>query len=314
MNNSIKKRFVNDYNLPIQVFDDNYFFYYLTLYDDKHQTLSKWNKLIDVINNKFNGNDDEWLTYYSKVRDNIITSILNSPAYIKFSQEDNMNKYHFKNDIFKDVNIYTENFLNHTLLSIDLKKANFQALKYHNSEIIFNTNTYEDLIGKFSDCEYIKESKYTRQVIFGKLNPRRQITIERYIMNLIYNSKCELMNYLKANAKLVAFKNDEMIFDISNCDINDISKYTNITIIDSFNVKIEIFVLELMQFKTHTESAINVWRKVFNDGNYELKSAPVTYYPQIFKRWMGIPIDERDLVFFHENQLAKFIYPLSYND
>lgn len=314
MNNSIKKRFVNDYNLPIQVFEDSYFNYYLTLYETKHQTLSKWTKLIDMINNKFNGNDDEWLTYYSEVRDNIITSILNNPSYIKFSQEDDMNKYHFKNDLFKDVNIYTENFLNHTLLSIDLKKANFQALKFHNAEIVFNTNTYEELIEKFSDCEYIKESKYTRQVIFGKLNPRRQITIERYIMNLIYNSNCDLINYLKANAKLISFKNDEMIFDVSDCNITDISKYTNITTIDSFNVSIELFDLKLMQFKTHTGSIINVWRKVFNDGNEKLKSAPITYYPQIFKRWMGIPIDEKDLVFFHENQLAKFIYPLSYND
>lgn len=312
MNNSIKKRFVNDYNLPIQVFEDSYFNYYLTLYETKHQTLSKWTRLIDMINNKFNGNDDEWLTYYSEVRDNIITSILNNPSYIKFSQEDDMNKYHFKNDLFKDVNIYTENFLNHTLLSIDLKKANFQALKFHNAEIVFNTNTYEELIEKFSDCEYIKESKYTRQVIFGKLNPRRQITIERYIMNLIYNSNCDLINYLKTNAKLVSFKNDEMIFDVSDCNINDISKYTNITVINSFNVSIELFDLKLMQFKTHTGSIINVWRKVFNDGDEKVKSAPITYYPQIFKRCMGIPIDEKDLVFFHENQLAKFIYPLQY--
>ena len=311
-NNKLKLRFVNDFNLPIQVLDDNFFNYYLTLYESHHKSLTKWNKLTNMVNNNFNGNDDEWLAYYANVRDNIITSVLNNPAYIKFSQEDDMNKYIFKNDSFKDVNIYTENFINHRLLSIDLKKANFQALKFHNPDIVFNTNTYEDFIGKFSDCEYIKESKYTRQVIFGKLNPRRQITIERYIMNLIYNSNCDLINYLKTNAKLVSFKNDEMIFDVSDCNINDISKYTNITVINSFNVSIELFDLKLMQFKTHTGSIINVWRKVFNDGDEKVKSAPITYYPQIFKRCMGIPIDEKDLVFFHENQLAKFIYPLQY--
>lgn len=312
MNNSIKKRFVNDYNLPIQVFDDKYFFYYLDLYEKTHKALTKWNNLVDMINNKFDGNDDNWLSYYSEVRDNIITSILNNPAYIKFSQEDNMSQYQFKNDSFKDVNIYTENFLNHTLLSIDLKKANFQALKFHNSEIIFNANTYEELIEKFSDCEYIKESKYTRQVIFGKLNPRRQITIERYIMNLIYNSNCDLMNYLKDKAELVSFKNDEIIFDITNCDLIDLNGYTNITKIENFDIKIELFILNRMRFKTHTGSDINIWKKVFDDGSEELKSAPITYYAQIYKKWMNIPIIDDDLVFFHENQLAKFIYPLSY--
>ena len=201
MNNSVKKRFVNDYNLPIQVFDDEYFFYYLDLYEDTHNTLTKWNNLVNMVNTKFNGNYDDWLTYYSKVRDNIINSILNNQAYIKFSQEDNMNHYQFRNDLFKDSNIYSENYLGNTLISIDLKKANFQALKYHNADIIFNTNTYDELIERFSDCAYIKESKYTRQVIFGKLNPRRQITIERYIMNLIYNSKCQLMTYLRENTE-----------------------------------------------------------------------------------------------------------------
>ena len=42
--------------------------------------------------------------------------------------------------------------------------------------------SYEDWVKKFTDLEYIIESKYTRQVVFGKLNPSRQIKVENYMI------------------------------------------------------------------------------------------------------------------------------------
>ncbi len=47
-------------------------------------------------------------------------------------------------------------------------------------------DTYEDFIGKFTDSDFIKASKYTREVIFGKLNPKRHITAEKFFINKIY--------------------------------------------------------------------------------------------------------------------------------
>ena len=87
-------------------------------------------------------------------------------------------------------------------------------------------------------------------------------------------------------------------------------KIIHVNEIETFNVSIDIFKLEMLQFKTHTNSNINVWKKIFIDGGETLKSAPATYYPQIYKHWTKKTINEKDLIFFHENQLAKFLYPL----
>ena len=307
----LKKRFVSDYNLPIQVLHEPYFTYYLQLYEDTHKTLSKWTSLLEMIKKDFNNNVQNWLNYYGEVRDRIITDIEKMPEYIDFSRVYDMNRYNIPN-ICGDYNIYNIDCKGHILLSIDLKKANFQALKYHDSKLVFDCNTYSEFIGLYSPYEYIKESKYTRQVIFGKLNASRQTKIEKYIMFEIYNN-LDIIKVIESNGgKLISFKTDEIIFDVT--EFNNtvlLTDLLNVKVNLPFDIRIEVFKLELMQFKTHTDSNINVWRKIFIDGHEELKSAPMTYYPQIYKAWKGIELDEKDLVFFHENQLAKFLNPIT---
>lgn len=310
---NLRKRFVSDFNLPIQVLQDPFFDYYLDLYEEVHKTRTKWNELILMIINEYDGNYDLWLEYYAKVRDEIINTIEKMPEYIKFSQIDDMNQYKLSlKDNYPDVNIYNENFNNHILISIDLKKANFQALKYHNSKIILDTDNYKDFIGKFTNSYYIKDSKYTRQVIFGKLNPRRQVTIEKYLISKIIDSNTDFIKKLKNIGKIVSLKSDEIIFDVTNIEsIFDAKKYESDIKNDlGIDVKIELFELSLMQFKTHTDNNINIWKKSFYDGSEELKSVPITYYPQVYKTWKNMDIIDDDLVFYHENQLAKFIHPI----
>lgn len=53
-------------------------------------------------------------------------------------------------------------------------------MKYVNPDIVLNAGTYQDFIKKFTDLEYVAESKYTRQIVFGKMNPKRHITVEKY--------------------------------------------------------------------------------------------------------------------------------------
>jgi hypothetical protein len=63
-----------------------------------------------------------------------------------------------------------------------MKKANFQALKYANSAIVYDCDTYEDFIGRFTDMPWAKKSKRTREIIFGKLNPNRTMKYENLII------------------------------------------------------------------------------------------------------------------------------------
>ena len=43
-----------------------------------------------------------------------------------------------------------------------------------------------------------------------------------------------------------------------------------------------------------------------------LKKASTTFYPQIYKLWNEMPIEDNDMVFYFEDQLATFKQKLRY--
>ena len=317
-NSVLRKRFVSDYNLPIQVLQNPYFEEYLERYEPQYGTLTKWNMLIEMVNTHFNGNPEEWLSYYAKVRDNIINTIENSEPYKVFCNCD-MSQYleGAKQITVGDVNIYNESNVGRVFISIDLRKANFQALNLYDKNILLNSETYDDFINNFTDVEYIKESKYTRQVIFGKLNPKRTVQIEKYIMSQIAQSGYPLIREIEAcGGKLISFKSDELVYDVTDVD----EAIIGLTLEDmvqklktekNIDVRIEYFGLNLLKFYDHREHTIPVYEKeMYNTPQNELKQAPQTFFPQIHRIYNGETVQENDLVFYHEHQLAKFMYPI----
>ena len=180
---SLCRRFISDNNLQFQYVDYLHFLYCLGLFGYEKQ----WYGLLEMIKNRFDSNPNKFLEKYYQIRDKIITDILDKKEYKFFSEEMNMNDFALDRDSrnISSNNIYNRENLGKVFLSIDLKKANFQVLKHISSAMVNNCSTYEDFIGCYTDLDYIKNSKYTRQVVFGKLNPRRQITCEKYFINEI---------------------------------------------------------------------------------------------------------------------------------
>ena len=70
---SFRRRFVKDFNLPINIVDSPYFEYYMDRYD--FFPSDDYFACCDIINKQFNGSINEWLEHYAQVRDNIITTI-----------------------------------------------------------------------------------------------------------------------------------------------------------------------------------------------------------------------------------------------
>lgn len=216
-----------------------------------------------------------------------------------------------------DTNIYNELNVGKCFLSIDLKKANFQALHNFNPEIVMGCDNYEDLMDYFGGDDYFKHSKYTRQVIFGKLNPKRTIQYEKYLIKQLFQeSKNEILKFLYDNTKLVSVKTDELIFHIT--DENIISKI-NLTDLkkeiknnNNLDVHVEIFTLYRIVSENHNNVIVDGYKKVFyNDKNrYDLKNVSSIFFPQIYSFANGLEINEYDLYFNAEGQVAKFCNPL----
>lgn len=315
MNNKEKffKRFCKDYNLPINIFDEGMFNYYIDLYSDifpKDEFYSAFN----TIESKFDGNVDLWLDYCAQVRDKVINFILESEAYQKFNL---MDLSEYKVSGFKERSVYTEETNGKNFISIDLKKANFQALKWMN---VIDDYSYDHFIRRMGGDDYIAGSKYLRQVIFGKCNPSRQITIEKHLMSLVEDAiRIKMENH---GYKLYSFNSDELIyeenFDRPNEELTNnaydfdmrkfinevkmmVEKYLNI------EVSVEYFSIERVPIVNNNGSKVDAYiKKNLVTKEVKYKKVSTTFFPQVYKLIKGMDITEMDRVFFFENQLATF--------
>jgi hypothetical protein len=217
-----------------------------------------------------------------------------------------------------DTNIYNQSSVGKTFVSIDLKKANFQALKYINPDIVFNAETYEDMIDMFTPekNEYFRTSKYTRQVIFGKLNPKRTITIEKYIMSMVYEYINESMEKIFSECELIAYKSDELIYEVSDNNLDDIEQsFKNFEYLIAYSLKIdvriELFKVGRIECKNHNDITVDCYiRHNLVTGEEVLKGCSQIFYPQFYKLWKGLHLSEYDTTFIAEGQIADFKFPL----
>ena len=292
----LKTRFISDMNLPISVIAEPYFGNSLAILEIEYGAKTKYNELWDVIIDRFNASPQKFLEYYHQVRDNIITSVINSDAYKEFLED---------KELLKDIkpivgnrNLYTQEQDGCLFISYDMKKANFQALKYYNPSIVYDSETYEDFIGHFTDLQYIKESKYTRQVIFGKMNPKRTMTLEKQITNSL--AKTLVDNYKSQNLEPFSLNADEIIFKF-NGNEEDFEKIGGEDItFEGVKYKFSKFKLHSRLFKRcDSETILDVYQKedYLNHHRRILKGAPSTYFNQIYKLLHGIKITPLDLVF-----------------
>lgn len=216
LNNELCYCFVKDNNLPMpispMVNDESKFMYFCHLYEDMYQSFSLLSEMNREIDNDFNGNADAFLKYFYGVRDKMINDILGCEAYKNFINAD-MNMFPISENLkyIPKGNVYNSENVGKIFLSIDLKSANFQALKFFDKSIVKNEDTYEEYLKHYTLSDYIAKSKYTRQVVFGKCNASRQIAIEKHLMSKFV----DCFKYEDELLKLVRFNNDEVVFEVN---------------------------------------------------------------------------------------------------
>lgn len=220
-----------------------------------------------------------------------------------------------KDDIPGCKTIYNDKFDGNILISLDLKKANFQVLR--SLSMVVDT-TYDSLISRFSSMEYIADNKQFRQVLFGNLARKRiqkfQECIMRYVHGLYADINLEGIHILKKLENIYVPTSDEMIFQfpISKrnfsgsygtlqgtffrhiCDRNDVIEKNN------FEFRRDLFKLE----KVNTNKGSFYVKRFFNirgydaeDANFEIKGCHSKFYYQLYRLLKGKRLYTKDLVF-----------------
>ena len=313
------KRFVSDYKLPIPLYMDEYetFAYYLDLYEADYGARSKWDRLADYIEEHFDGNPKKFVADYYKCREAVIQYFLANPALESFRKMD-MNKFGIQNRRPKcsSKGVYNNESNGKCFLSIDLRKANFQAMRYVDPNLVDQKDTYEDFIAQFAPGnDYFIKSKYMRQVIFGQACPSRQVTVESYMLLLVWELWKETMP--AAYQDIVSFSTDEFIIQMSWESVRVLSSQVYL---DEFVEKAknnlgivihyDLYTLETWQLRpvSPRKRTQTFYKKIsllqFEDKE-ELVCVPQKYRAMIIKMMNGQEITDIDRSFEDESYRAE---------
>ena len=174
-------RFVDDNQLPMTVVEDPYFDERIKMLEGEFHAQLKYLSLMETVRDNFGGNMQKFLEHRHSVKDQILSHILNSEGY-KAMLADKSPLENCKLVVGAN-ELYTEQQDGGLFLSFDMIKANFQALRYVDPSIVFDCDTWEEFVARFSDVEYLASAKQVRQEVLGKLNGKRLAAIEKYHSN-----------------------------------------------------------------------------------------------------------------------------------
>ena len=295
LSDKLKQRFCKDYSVPLKIYIEPIFTNRIELFGFK----DLYDKFEEMVINDFNSNEKEFLDYYDKIKEEAIEFIKNTDTY-KILNKCDISNYDVKDKGSLSIpqkDVYKENNIGKSFVSIDLRKANYTSLKIF-EELLYKTDTanfpdtYEEFIKQFTPYEYFINSKYLRQVIFGNCNPKRQIKIEKWYMNRI------VRNYIPEQI-VYSMNNDEIILDADKVspEIMDLLKNK----LDSNKFKIEEFSLEKIK-------GSDTFIKRFKDNSYELKCMPAFDAVFVYKFLNNQEYSKDDRLFItSENRLAEYI-------
>lgn len=299
MNEIIKKAFIKDFSIPISIFDEEHFQYTLKTLDPYYNSLSKYNLLkeyIDKLKETTTSYEEEFYAINKKVVDHSIQSIKQNKAYQDFIEMD-MSKFKHGLTIPKNNQLYKSHNHGKRFVSVDLVKANFQSLKFVNSDIVLGFDSYEEFLKQFTDLNYHLKSKKMRQVIFGNLNPKRQQTVQKYIMSQLTNKLIKLG--LDKN-NILNCTSDELIFEYKEEQSYIISQLIENNILPNIDFHVEIFDL----YKFNIDKPF--YYKKDLDNNISLKGIPNHSVLECIKTLENKEITEMDLQFLFEGRKCQF--------
>ena len=168
--------------------------------------------------------------------------------------------------------------------SVDLRSANWVALKKYDPEHINELGSdYSEFLSKFNLPEVFIHSKYLRQFIFGNVNPKKIIKVQR---NLIQ----EIVRKYQDVLQVEGVRNDEVIFSFK--DFKDIKEIYNE--IDQSKYKSKIFTVNRVE-DFRIDNSYNIYGELLHK---ELMGVDGTLFYIKLKQYItNEPLDIKDLYF-----------------
>lgn len=292
---NLRRKFCQDFDIPIAVMDDPYYTYFYELYR-KELKLDELQRIFDQAIVKHPTSQslrDSWFN----LKDKITEDIKQTKAFEDFQKQEFKFSYEHTKDLEKG-NLYNENGLKYSIVSVDIRKANYTALKTFSKELVLGTDSFEELILKYTDLEYYQKSKIFRQLLFEPLNGKKQSQIQKNILSEVYGELKGSVDCLKARA----VGSDELYF-VFDRDVDLESKEKQIIELISQSKHKDILKVEAFRIDHIVRDC---FVKTTTKGEKSLKHVPQIFYAQVFKHFHGLALEKRDLYFVFEKSVACF--------
>ena len=298
---SLRKRFNKDCKLPISLFQDPYFDYFLNLYEEHFGSRTSYIQFCNLVEKL--GGEESFFKESKRITDSIIEDISETSEYQEFNTRD-LSEYDIKPEI-RQYNVYHQQNVDHAYASFDLVKANYNALKFIDPAIVLNTKNYEELLGKYTDEEYFINSKHIRQVIFGHLNPRRQRKIEKF---LIHNRVIpEIKKFMTDPSLYISASDDEVVVRFYPLEfLTEEFKAGLNNFKAGIPVRYTSYVLRQLGNKPY-------FYKQFSMGNnppVEFKAIPQQYFAECYRVYRNETPTGYDFYTYQDGRVVKYMDPL----
>jgi hypothetical protein len=237
------------------------------------------------------GGEKEFLNYRDSVSGRMIESVLSHPSYAEWKTMEAGIKPRRK---IRKETAFTREHAGRTYWRIDLVKADYHSIAVPFPEIFQYSSCYQAWACMFTLSKYITESKRIRSVVFGKIDSKRQCTMERDVIESILDihvndgNKEEDILHVMHDEALLACPPPENIREMA----------LEAGIKHPFRVeRVDVGFLETVDGGF---AYLNV------DGRIEPYAVPACLLPQVWKAIHKRQIYQWDLFFMHDRRLAKY--------
>lgn len=157
MSESLRHVFVKECDVPMHMLEDPYFLYLIDLMDEyTGEVKAKLKRFLHCVN-QCDG-EAGFNEVSARLRSGVALYIGSKPEYDQFITAD-MSPYAIGKD---KVELYHYNNDGKRFVSVDLVKANFQALRFFDPKLVDEKETYEDFISQFAIYDYFIKSRQVR--------------------------------------------------------------------------------------------------------------------------------------------------------
>lgn len=175
----------------------------------------------------------DWIT---QLKGKVVNFVRQTPGYQRLMNDD-LKRFAVRGFPEK-YNIYDPSNNGKTFISVDLRKANMQALNEYDPSIL-QSKTYEDFIKQFTKIPCLVESRYFRLLIFSFCESNKLAAIQRFILMRELN---KILPCLTAyGARIIGSSNDEFILAV------DSGKYDFLDVLDHSRVRVTKITLKMIE-------------------------------------------------------------------